>query len=66
MRASSAAFAQYNSTSRRLDPNLRLRYNFAGASDLWIVYNGGLATKRVADPLEPRLPSPGRAPGSSD
>jgi hypothetical protein len=45
-KASGNAFIQYNSTSSRLDVNVRLRYNFAEGTDLWIVYNEGLNTER--------------------
>jgi hypothetical protein len=55
-RASGNAFVQYNSVSDRLDLNLRLRYNFAEGTDLWLVYNEGLATDRLPEPGEPRLP----------
>jgi len=44
-RASANAFVQYNSTTDRVDLNLRLRYAFAEGTDLWIVYNEGLATE---------------------
>jgi hypothetical protein len=46
-RASGNALIQYNSTSARLDFNLRLRYNFAEGTDLWLVYNEGLDTERM-------------------
>jgi len=49
-RLSGNAFVQYNSTTDRLDLNLRLRYNFAEGTDLWIVYNEGLATERAFEP----------------
>jgi len=55
-RASGNAFVQYNSTTDRLDANLRLRYNFAEGRDLWLVFNEGLATERVLDPAQPTLP----------
>jgi hypothetical protein len=55
-RASGNAFVQYNSTTNRLNLNLRLRYNFAEGTDLWLVYDEGLATDRLSDPLLPRLP----------
>jgi len=45
------AFVQYNSTTNRLDANVRLRYAVAEGTDLWIVYNEGLDTDRVRDPL---------------
>ena len=46
-RASGNAFVQYNSTTRRLDVNVRLRYTFAEGTDLWLVYNEGLDTERA-------------------
>ncbi len=55
-RASGNAFVQYNSVSDRLDLNVRLRYNFAEGTDLWLVYNEGLATERMTDPGTPELP----------
>jgi hypothetical protein len=58
VRASANAFIQYNSTTDRLDLNVRLRYNVREGTDLWIVYNEGLDTERApsrfdlpADPL---------------
>jgi hypothetical protein len=45
-RASANAFVQYNSTTDRIDLNLRLRYTVAEGTDLWIVYNEGLDTDR--------------------
>ena len=48
-RASGNAFIQYNSTTNRLDFNVRLRYAFAEGTDLWLVYNEGLTTDRAAD-----------------
>jgi len=55
-RLSGNAFVQYNSTTDRLDLNLRLRYNFAEGTDLWLVYDEGLATDRAFEPglLRPR------------
>ena len=47
--ASGNAFVQYNSTTRSLDVNLRLRYNVAEGTDLWLVYNEGLDTDRTLD-----------------
>ena len=44
-RLSGAALAQYNSTTRRLDVNLRLRYAVREGTDLWFVYNEGLDTE---------------------
>ena len=43
------AFVQYNSTTERLDVNLRLRWAFAEGTDLWLVYNEGLDTERARD-----------------
>jgi hypothetical protein len=43
-RASGNAFVQYNSTTDRLDFNVRLRYAVAEGTDLWLVYNEGLDT----------------------
>ncbi|MDQ3071308.1 MAG: hypothetical protein M3R55_16450 [Acidobacteriota bacterium] len=48
-RASGNAFIQHNSTTDRLDLNVRLRYNVTEGTDLWLVYNEGLDTER--DPL---------------
>lgn len=45
-RAFGNALLQYNSTTRRLDANVRLRYNVTEGTDLWIVYNEGLDTAR--------------------
>ena len=45
-RASGNAFIQYNSTTNRLDFNVRLRYAFAEGTDLWLVYNEDLDTQR--------------------
>jgi hypothetical protein len=54
--ASALAFVQYNSTTDRVDLNLRLRYNFAEGRDLWLVYDEGLATDRLDRPGELRQP----------
>ena len=48
-RASGNAFIQYNSTTDRLDFNVRLRYAFAEGTDLWLVYNEGLDARTRAD-----------------
>jgi hypothetical protein len=45
-RASGNAFVQYNSTTNRIDFNVRLRYNVSEGTDLWLVYNEGLDTDR--------------------
>lgn len=55
-RASGNAFVQYDSVDDRLDLNVRLRYNFAEGTDLWLVYNEGLTTDRRTDPGAPELP----------
>ncbi|HJU87806.1 MAG TPA: DUF5916 domain-containing protein [Gemmatimonadaceae bacterium] len=55
-RASANAFVQYNSTTQRVNVNLRARYNFAEGTDLWVVYDEGLTTDRLPEPGEPRLP----------
>jgi hypothetical protein len=49
-RSSGNAFVQYNSTTRRLDANVRLRHAIAEGTDLWLVYNEGLDTERTHDP----------------
>jgi hypothetical protein len=56
-RASGNAFLQYNSVSDRLALNLRLRYNFAEGTDLWLVFDETQDTERGVDPrgvLTPR------------
>jgi hypothetical protein len=50
VRASGNAFVQYNSTTDRVDVNVRLRYAFAEGTDLWFVYNEGLDTDRTTNP----------------
>lgn len=55
-RGSANAFVQYNSTTDRVDLNLRLRYNFAEGTDLWLVYDEGLLTDRTTEPGAPALP----------
>lgn len=64
-RASGNAFIQYNSTTDRVDLNLRLRYNVSEGTDLWVVYNEGIDTDRElvgpdsGDPFAPeRVRSP--------
>lgn len=52
-KASGNAFVQYNSTTSRVDFNVRLRYAVAEGTDLWIVYNEGLDTGRERDGLLP-------------
>ncbi len=51
-RASGNAFVQYNSTTGRLDFNVRLRYAVAEGTDLWLVYNEGLDVERDRDVLQ--------------
>jgi hypothetical protein len=55
-RASASAFVQFNSTTERLDANVRLRYAFDEGTDLWLVYNEGLDTDRLTDPVLGRQP----------
>jgi len=55
--ASGNAFVQYNSTTNRLDFNVRFRYNVAEGTDLWVVYNEGLDGDRAFDTLA-RPPAP--------
>jgi hypothetical protein len=54
VRASGNAFIQYNSTTDRLDFNVRLRYNVAEGTDLWVVYNEGLDTERTPGTIDVR------------
>ncbi|MEO5894276.1 MAG: carbohydrate binding family 9 domain-containing protein [Vicinamibacterales bacterium] len=55
-RASGNAFMQYNSTTDRVDFNVRLRYAVAEGTDLWIVYNEGLDTDRALGQQERLTP----------
>ena len=55
--ASGNAFVQYNSTTDRLDFNVRLRYAFAEGTDLWLVYNEGLDTDPVRELGQVRSPT---------
>lgn len=52
VKASGNALIQYNSTTNRMDLNVRLRYNVAEGTDLWLVYNEGLDTRRDRDVLQ--------------
>ncbi len=54
--ASASAFVQYNSTTERLDLNVRLRYAFSEGTDLWLVYNEGLDADRTQDPAMAPMP----------
>lgn len=56
VRASANAFVQYNSTTRQVDANLRLRYNAGEGRDLWLVYNEGVSTDDVRDDLGRPVP----------
>jgi hypothetical protein len=49
VRLSGTTLIQFNSTSERLDLNLRVRYNFREGTDLWFVYNEGLDTSDRPD-----------------
>jgi hypothetical protein len=48
-RAFGNAFVQYNSTTGRVDFNVRLRYAMSEGTDLWLVYNEGLDADREPD-----------------
>ena len=52
-----AGWFQYNSTTNRLDFNVRLRYAFAEGTDLWLVYNEGLDTDPLRDLSGVRSPT---------
>jgi hypothetical protein len=56
VRASANAFVQYNSTTRQVDANLRLRYNAGEGRDLWLVYNEGVSTDDARDDLGRPVP----------
>ena len=49
-RAFGNGFVQYNSTTGRVDFNVRLRYAMSEGTDLWLVYNEGLDAERELDP----------------
>ena len=55
-RTSGNAFVQFNSTTNRLDFNVRLRYAFAEGTDLWLVYNEGLDRDRTPDAVGTESP----------
>lgn len=55
-RLSADLLGQYATTSERLDFNARVRYAFAEGTDLWLVYNEGLDTDRIHDPVSGRSP----------
>ncbi len=55
-KASANAFVQWNSTTQQLNANIRLRYNFAEGTDVWLVYDEGLLTERTLEPGAPPLP----------
>jgi hypothetical protein len=48
--------AQVNSVDDRLGVNLRVRYNFAEGTDLWLVYDEALNLDRKLDGTPDRLP----------
>jgi hypothetical protein len=53
-KASVAVFVQYNTADDLFASNVRARYNFREGQDLWIVFNQGLNTDRLAyDPVPP-------------
>jgi hypothetical protein len=49
---------QYNSTTDRVDFNVRLRYALAEGTDLWVVYNEGLDMERGSDVDRPERLTP--------
>jgi hypothetical protein len=49
VRLSGTSLLQYNSTTERLDLNLRFRYNVREGTDLWFVYNEGVDTAERPD-----------------
>lgn len=55
-KASANAFVQWNSTTQQVNANIRLRYNFAEGTDLWVVYDEGLLTDRTLEPGAVPLP----------
>jgi len=55
-RISFNALAQYSNLSDFTSMNLRFRYHFREATDLWIVWNEGFNTDR-SNGLDPRLPA---------
>jgi hypothetical protein len=57
-KASGNALIQYNSTTGRIDCNVRLRYNFSEGTDLWLVYNEGLAAERMRRAGEETIEGP--------
>jgi hypothetical protein len=56
VRLSGTSLVQYNSTTNRLDLNMRFRYNFREGTDLWFVYNEGLDTSERTDLISRDLP----------
>jgi len=59
VRASGNALIQYNSTTARMDFNVRFRYNVTEGTDLWVVYNEGLDTDRgLGSGVVPQGPLP--------
>jgi hypothetical protein len=55
-RLSGTTLIQYNSTTKRLDLNMRFRYNFREGTDLWFVYNEGLDTSERTDFINRDVP----------
>jgi hypothetical protein len=55
-RVSINSFVQFSSAADLFSANVRFRYNVREGNDLWIVYNEGLNTGRLAQsPVPPRL-----------
>ncbi|MCJ7465091.1 MAG: carbohydrate binding family 9 domain-containing protein [Maribacter sp.] len=52
---STNALIQYNSAADLFSANVRFRYNFREGQDLWVVFNTGLHTNRLA--YSPNLPA---------
>ena len=50
------AFLQYNSSLDRVDLNVRVRYNVAEGTDLWLVFNQGVNTDLDPDTGVGRIP----------
>ena len=55
-RLSGTTLIQCNSTTERLDLNMRFRYNFREGTDLWFVYNEGVDASERSDLLGRDVP----------
>lgn len=56
VRLSGTTLVQYNSTTDRLDLNLRFRFNVREGTDLWFVYNEGVDSSDRSDFIGRDLP----------